>query len=106
MHAQIRPNLTLFNRKVDFAIFQSGHLHQISRAMMQISVECVHPQQHSGERPVLVYSMVLKIEVFFLITSTIASCLVEVSHLVKDIKNNSSILCAAEDLHISLISAS
>jgi len=36
----------------------------------------------------------------------IASCLVEVSHLVKDIKNNSSILCAAEDPNISLTSAS
>jgi len=45
--------------------------------------------------------MVLKIEVCFLITSTIASCLAEVSHLVKDIKNDSFILCAAEDLHHS-----
>ena len=95
MHAQSRPNLILFNRIVDFAVFQSGCLHQLSRAMMQISVECVRSQQHTGERPVLVHCMVLKIEVFFLITSTIASCLVEVSHLVKDIKNNSSILCAA-----------
>jgi len=73
---------------------------------MQISLECVRPQQHTGERPVFVHCMVLKIEVFFLITSTIASSLVEVLLLVKDSKNNSSILCAAEDPHISLVSAS
>ena len=88
MHAQSRPNLILliFNRIVDFAIpvLQSGRLHQLSRAMMQISVaECVCPQQHTGERPVFVHCIVLKIAVFFLITSTIASCLVEVSYLVK-----------------------
>ena len=58
---------------------------------MQISLECAGPQRHSGESPVSVHCAVLKIEMFFPIPSSIASSLVEASHLVKDLKTNSSI---------------
>ena len=50
--------------------------------------------KHSSESPVFIHCVVLKIELFFLILipSSKASCLVEASHLVEYIQNNSCVL--------------
>jgi len=56
--------------------------------MIQISVECSGHQQHTGESPVFVHHMVLKIGV---LPDHVQYSIMFASHLVKDI-NNSSIL--------------
>ena len=83
----------------------------------QVEKRMCGPQQCTVGSLVFVHRMVLEIDVFFLIPFSIV-CLVEAIRLVKGINNNSSILrttqctttdfhqCAAEDLHIPLISAS
>ena len=58
---------------------------------MQDLVECADPQKHNGESLVIIHCMVLEIQLFlqlfFLIPSSKASCFVEASYLVEDIKN-------------------
>lgn len=55
------------------------------------SMQCLGLQCHNGARPVLIGCMVLKVELTFLIPSSKALCLVEVSYLAEDIKSNTSI---------------
>ena len=44
-------------------------------ATMQVSMECASPQQYTGESLAFIHCMVLKIEMFFPIMSSMASCL-------------------------------
>ena len=70
----------------------AGCLQHLSRGMMQDSVDCAGPQQHSGESPVFIHCMVLKIELSFLIPSSKASHLLQAGGGRRGRRSNSVVL--------------
>ena len=73
-------------------------------------MECAGSQKHNGESPVFIYCMFLKIQLFFLILSSKASCFVEASHLVEDVQKSPECLsgvtmaaCLTEPPTLSLV---
>ena len=75
-----QPGLIPFNQTVDFTILQCE-----CDSFLGDSVECAGPQKHTGESPVFLHYAVLNRKLFFLISSSKASCLVEASRLVEEL---------------------